>query len=99
MTKKRHRTEAEYEELARSYAAEPIRADEVRSVEIGPALLRMGRPAKGTRTGKTPPLTIRLPEALRAEIAHRVEAGESGSESELVRRAVIEYVERHPARR
>ena len=37
MTKKRHRTEAEYEELARSYATEPIRADEVRSVEIGPA--------------------------------------------------------------
>ncbi|MEZ0364962.1 hypothetical protein ACAG26_14845 [Mycobacterium sp. pUA109] len=39
MTAKRRRaTDAEYEELADSYAAEPIRADEVRWMEIGPGL-------------------------------------------------------------
>jgi hypothetical protein len=68
-------------------------------IELG-ATLRMGRPTKGTpAAGKTPPLTIRLPEPIRAEVEHRVESGESASASELVRRAVVEYLERHPARR
>jgi hypothetical protein len=96
MTAKRRPTPADYEELARSYATEPVRADEVVSIETGPAL-RMGRPAKGTTsTGKTPLLTIRLPEPIRIEVEHRVKAGESATASELVRKAVVEYLERHP---
>lgn len=39
MTEKRRATDADYEELARSYAAEPPRADEINGpIEIGPAL-------------------------------------------------------------
>lgn len=96
MTTKRTPTDAEYEALARSYADAPVRADEVRTIEIGPAL-RMGRPAKGTEsTGKTPPLTVRLPKPIRIEVEHRVKAGAADSASELVRVAVVEYLERHP---
>ncbi|WP_366526310.1 ribbon-helix-helix protein, CopG family, partial [Mycobacterium sp.] len=39
---------------------------------------------------------VRLPTSLRVEIEHRVKAGESRSESELIRQAVVEYLERHP---
>jgi hypothetical protein len=97
MARKRRLTDEEYAEMAADYEAHPPTADEVRSIEINPAILRMGRPRKGAKsTGKTPPLAIRLPEPIRIEIAHRVKAGESSSESELVRKAVVEYIERHP---
>jgi Arc/MetJ-type ribon-helix-helix transcriptional regulator len=59
----------------------------------------MGRPTKGAESpGKTPPLAVRLPEPIRIEIEHRVAAGESGSASELIRQAIVEYFERHPVR-
>lgn len=35
---------------------------------------------------------------IRVEIAHRVKAGEAASASELVRTALVEYFERHPAK-
>ncbi len=91
------RSPKDYDEMSRAVESGEYT---VRSpLEVG-ATLRMGRPTKGTPpTGKTPVLPIRLPRALRAEIEHRVEVGESDSASELIRRAVIEYLERHPARR
>jgi Arc/MetJ-type ribon-helix-helix transcriptional regulator len=92
----RRLTSAEYEEMADNYAADPITADEIESVEIDPAYLRNGRPTKGAGKGKTPVLAIRLPEPLRVEVEYRVKAGESNSISELVRRAVVEYLDRHP---
>jgi Arc/MetJ-type ribon-helix-helix transcriptional regulator len=46
--------------------------------------------------GKTPALPIRLPESIRAEIEHRVQAGESDSASELIRQAIVEYFDNHP---
>jgi hypothetical protein len=97
----KHRfTDDEYAAMADSYADEPVRADEVRFIEVSSAVLRTGRPTKDTESaGKTPPMTIRLPDTIRTEIAHHVEAGESRSESELVRKAVVEYLERHPVRR
>ncbi|OPX08341.1 hypothetical protein [Mycobacterium sp. AT1] len=43
MTEKRRATDADYEQLARSYAAEPPRADEINgTIEVGSAL-RTGR--------------------------------------------------------
>lgn len=98
MTAKRRRTEADYEAAADSYEAEPIRPDEVRSIEISPAL-RMGRPTKGAESsGKTPTVPVRFPDPIRVEIAHRVEAGEAASASELIRTAVVEYFEHHPSK-
>lgn len=97
MTTKRTPTETEYEALARSYTDETVRADEVRSIEIGPAL-RMGRPTKDVESdGKTPSMTVRLPKPIRKEVDLRVQAGAVGSASDLVRIAVVEYLERHPA--
>lgn len=37
VTRRSRTTDADYGELARSYAVEPPRADEVRSIEFGPA--------------------------------------------------------------
>jgi hypothetical protein len=68
-------------------------------MELG-ATLRMGRPTKGALSeGKTPALPVRLPPAIRLEMRRRVENHEADSESELVRRALVEYFEHHPARR
>jgi hypothetical protein len=94
---KRRATDADYAAMADSYEAEPPRMDEVISIEISPAVLRKGRPTKGTpAAGKTPALPVRLPEAIRVEMKHRVEAREAGSESELIRRALVEYFDNHP---
>ena len=97
MTTKRRPTAADYEEMARSYADEPPRADEAIRVEPGPAALRMGRPTKDTESaGKTPALPVRLPTPIRSEMKRRVKVGSARSESELVREALVEYFERHP---
>jgi hypothetical protein len=90
-------SDAAYAALADSYEAEPVRADEVISVDLSHAVLRKGRPSKGTpSSGQTPALTIRLPGAIRQELDSRVNTGESDSASELVRQALVEYFANHP---
>ena len=92
---RRRPTDEEYAEMAADYAANPVRPDEV--IGAVPNPMKMGRPAKGTSAvGKTPAMAVRLPTEIRAEIKYRVRTGESGSESELVRVAVTEYLHRHP---
>lgn len=88
------RTDKDYEEMSRSVESGEYA---VRGpVELG-ATLQMGRPIKGSEpAGNTPALPVRLPRMLRAEIDRRVDIGESDSASHLIRRAVIEYLERHP---
>ncbi len=94
---KRRRTDAEYAEMAKDYEDHPPTTDEVLAVEVNPAYLRMGRPAKGTTAaGKTPVLAVRLPEPIRVEVTARVEIGESKNASELVRQALVEYFDNHP---
>ena len=90
------RSAKDYEEMSRTVEA---RENTVRGpMELG-ATLRMGRPSKGTRSeGKTPALPVRLPTAIRVEMRQRVKNHEADSESELVRRALVEYFEHHPAR-
>jgi hypothetical protein len=53
MTKRRP-TDADYTGMAASYEAEPPTMDEVISIEINPAVLRKGRPTKGTPAADTP---------------------------------------------
>jgi len=91
------RSAKDYEEMSRAVEAGEYT---VRGpMELG-ATLRMGRPSKGTPSeGKTPALPVRLPAAIRIEMRHRVKNHEADSESELVRRALVEYFEHHPARR
>ena len=89
-------TDVEYAELATDYEANPITTDEILSAEVNPAFLPTGRPTKAAgKGGKTPVMALRLPAALRAEVKQRVAAGESRSEAELIRRALIEYLESH----
>lgn len=98
MTAKRRRTPADYESAAADYEAHPPTAAEIRSIEIGPALIKMGRPAKGSEPkGKTPALSVRFPLPIRNELDRRVDNGESDSAADLVRVAVAEYFENHPA--
>lgn len=94
-TKRKRFTDAEYSEMAADYAAKPPTADEIISAEIDPAFLRKGRPAEGLTPGKTPVVTVRLPKAIRFELTIRAKA-EGSSESELIRRAVVEYIGNHP---
>lgn len=91
------RNRDDYEEMSRAVEAGEY---SVRgAMELG-ATLHMGRPAKDTPpAGKTPGMTVRLPKPIRVEITKRVKAHEAKSESELIRKAVVEYLERHPARR
>lgn len=94
MSSKRRPTSADYEEMSASYAADPIRPEEIRSVTVGPGLLRMGRPTKDTASaGKSPALSTRYPAELRDQITETADA-EGITESELVRKAVAEYVAR-----
>ncbi|MFN8088557.1 MAG: hypothetical protein U0R81_06185 [Mycobacterium sp.] len=62
-------------------------------VEINPVYLARGRGNKG---GNTKALAVRLPSEIRREMKARVEAGEFGSEGELVRFALIEYFANRP---
>lgn len=93
MSTKTHKTtDAEYAEMAADYEAHLPTAAEVTSVEVNPAYLRTGRPAKDAAgKGKTPVLAIRLPESIRLELNERAKA-EGSSTSELVRRAVVEFL-------
>lgn len=96
-SKSRRATAADYEEMADSYEAEPPRLDEVTAFEVDPAVLVMGRPKGGRATGKSPVLPVRLPEGMRTEVRTRVaHLGEASSESELVRKALVEYFDNHP---
>ncbi len=56
MTAKRKRrfTDEDYAEMAASYEAEPIRPDEVRSIEIGPGLPKgqRSRPVEWCKSGR-----------------------------------------------
>ncbi|HQE16821.1 MAG TPA: hypothetical protein PLD01_17355 [Mycobacterium sp.] len=89
-------TDGEYVDLAADYDANPITADEVLAAEVNAAFLPTGWPTKAAgKGGKTPVMALRRPAALRAEIKQRVAAGESRSEAELIRRALIEYLEAH----
>lgn len=97
----KHRfTDADYTEMAADYEINPPRADEILGpIEVSPTYLRKGRPAKGKApAGKTPALPVRLPEPIRTEMKHRVASGETASESELVRVALVEYFDNHPLR-
>lgn len=97
MTTRTHKTDTDYAALAADYEAHPPTADEIISIEVDPAVLRTGRPAKSADSrGKTPVLAIRLPEDIRTklETLGRVEGAKV---SELVRRAVIEYLQQHTA--
>jgi hypothetical protein len=90
------RTEKDYEAMGHAVEAG---AYTVRSgVEMG-ATLRMGRPIKSEKpAGKTPVLTVRLPDELRTEL-DEIAASEGISTSELVRRSVVELLGRYRANR
>jgi len=92
-------TDTDYAELAADYATNPLNAADITTAEVNPAFLRTGRPTKGAaKSGRTPTRALRMPDTMRAELRNRVDNGEAGSESELIRRAIAEYFDRHPSR-
>ena len=87
-------TVADYERMSDDYAAHPVRDTEVVGpVEVGMTILRKGRPS-GIRRGKTPGHSVRLPDGLSERLAAQAER-ENASQSEVIRRAVSEYLDRH----
>ncbi|MBF6176195.1 ribbon-helix-helix protein, CopG family [Nocardia blacklockiae] len=93
-TSSKRLTAADYERMSDDYAENPVRDTEVVGpVEVGMTVLRKGRPA-GLRRGKTPGHSVRLPDSLRERLAVQAER-EAASQSEVIRRAVSEYLDRH----
>jgi hypothetical protein len=94
---KRKLTEADYEDLSRSYVEHPVTPDEVVGESVvGTTALRKGRPTGERRRGETPVRSLRLPPGLEARLLSLAEAEGVGG-SEVIRRAIMEYVERHSA--
>ncbi|WP_448222598.1 hypothetical protein [Gordonia iterans] len=82
-----------YDELADSYERDVPTIDEI----AGPPILGPGLPTIpeghdfATDTSVT---VVRLPSALHEELEHR--SGPAGSESDIIRAALVEYFEKHP---
>ncbi|MCV7194212.1 CopG family transcriptional regulator [Mycolicibacterium brumae] len=92
------RTDDDYAAMAADFEAGDFEI--VGPASVGPGAfvkLKEGRPA-GRREagGSTPTMSVRFPSDLREGIAQRA-AAESIKPAELVRRAVAEYLMRHPA--
>ena len=88
----------EYEAMADEFEAEPIIVNG--PVEQGPGAfvkLKDGRPV-GRRepSGPTPSVSVRFPAKLRERLDERA-AIEQAPAAEVIRRAVAEYLDRHPA--
>ena len=82
-----------YDELADSYERDVPTVDEI----AGPPILGPGIPTIREGRDSEPDMSVtvvRLPSALHEELEHR--SGTAGSESEIIRTALIEYFERHP---
>lgn len=99
-------TRAEAVDAARELAAEDryeALADAVERGEFTPVpgtlsgpLLKMGRPAAAAaRRGKSPVRTLRLPHELDERLTEYAGAADS-TPSDVLRQAVVEYMDRHP---
>lgn len=90
-------TDTEYESLADSYAADPPRSEEITGpVELYPERMRNGRPPGSRGRGNTPAISVRFPADLRRALDGKA-AAEGTPVAEVIRRAVAEYITRHPA--
>ena len=89
-------TEDEYAAMAADYEVSPPTESEIAGpVHVDPSALRKGRPPKDApRRGRTPTMSVRLPEELRERLAVRADA-EAVTPGEVIRRAIVEYLERH----
>jgi hypothetical protein len=89
-------TESDYTEWADAFESGEYRATPIEAPRVDVARLRRGRPAKGTRAGTSPSRQVRLPQ----DISDRVDALADRwhvPSSEVMRAAITEYVDRHPA--
>ncbi|QKT05943.1 hypothetical protein HUN08_01105 [Gordonia sp. X0973] len=85
-------TNDDYADMAADYEANPIRHDEVGDVEVR---LPAGRPAGGgPARGRTPTTSVRFPQPIRDRLNARADA-EDVKPAEIIRRAVVEYLDRH----
>lgn len=86
------RSAEEYEAMAAEFQSGDYAV--VGPIEVGPELA-MGRPVGGARGGSSPVRTVRLPAELDARLAAYAEEAET-TPSDILRRAVVEYLARHP---
>jgi Ribbon-helix-helix protein, copG family len=90
-------TESDYTEWAEAFESGKYRPTPIEPPRVDAARLRRGRPTKASpSSGKSPSRQVRLPQ----EISDRVDALAQRwhvPSSEVMRAAITEYVERHPA--
>ncbi|WP_454561903.1 ribbon-helix-helix domain-containing protein [Mycobacterium haemophilum] len=90
-------TEHEYIEWAKAFESGEYRAIPIEAPRVDVARLQRGRPHKGKGShGKSPSRQVRLPQ----EISDQVDAlakRRHVPSSEVMRAAITEYIERHPA--
>lgn len=89
-------TENDYTEWADAFESGHYRATPIEAPRVDTARLRRGRPLKGASAGTSPSRQVRLPQ----DISDRVDALADRwhvASSEVMRAAITEYVQRHPA--
>lgn len=90
-------TDEDYAEMAADYAVNPPRRDEIDGeITVDRAVLPTGRPAgQSIARGKTPTTSLRLPTETRNAV-NRLAAQTNVKPTEIIRRAVGEYIDRNP---
>ena len=90
------RSAADYAAMAEEFEAEPPRASGPISEGLGATVrLKNGRPSgRRVAAGNTPTTSVRLPQDIRDQLDEQA-AAEAIKPSEIVRRAVVEYLDRH----
>ena len=86
----------DYTAMTDNYATTPPTANEIVAVDVNPAALGIGRPRTGaSKGGNTPSMSTRFPDTMRDDI-HRHAQADDVPDADIIRRAVDEYLRRHP---
>jgi hypothetical protein len=89
-------TEHDYSEWADAFESGEYRATPIETPRVDGTRLRRGRPAKGKPAGASPSRQVRLPQDISDRVDALAERWNVPS-SEVMRAAITEYIERHPA--
>lgn len=88
-------TENDYTEWADAFEAGDYRATPIEVPRVDTPRIRRGRPSKGALAGASPSRQVRLPQDISDQVDALADRWRVPS-SEVMRAAIIEYVQRHP---
>lgn len=89
-------TEHDYTQWADAFESGQYRATPVEAPHVDAVRLRRGRPPKGIQSQRSPSRQVRLPQDVSDQVDALAERWHVPS-SEVMRAAITEYIQRHPA--